>query len=138
MAVSARSAKIRVIAALAAFCFCLQTGRFFIGASVNPSICPLDSYGSSSVGGEHDPDEAALSLPRDHDSGFYFQHCKDTVDGLALTPVQPLPMPTVAAEQEPVAIRVRISCENQRAAGIELPPPFQPPRYSYQSYFFQS
>jgi hypothetical protein len=132
MVASPRSATIRVIAAFAAFFFCFQTSRFFFVASVDPSACPLDSHEASSGITSHHQDEAMLSLPLDHPTGSYFQHCKDTAAGLALTPVQPLPMPTIVSEQVPVAVWTNNFAESQRAIGIELPLPSQPPRHSNQ------
>jgi hypothetical protein len=132
MVASPQSATIRVIAAVAAFFFCFQTSRFFIVASVNSAACPMDFHDTSSATAGHHQDEKALSLSPDQETGSHFQHCKDTANGLALTPVQPLPMPTMVSEQVPVAVWTNIFAESQRAAGLELPPPFQPPRYSNQ------
>jgi hypothetical protein len=123
-----RSTGTRVVAAVVTFFFAFQLSRFFIVASVAPGLCPADSDASLLASGGHHHDENAVSLPKNHDPGYYFQHCKDTVDGLALTPVQPLGLPGATIHFVPDTNWSAAPSAAVSATEHFLPAPFQPPR----------
>ena len=120
----------RTVAFFALVVFSVQLVRFYV-------VFPRDAFICSEAGHQHDhAGELANGLdhggeeflPRGDLDQTYFQHCKETLDGLCLTPAQPLGMPVFVAHRiEPL---IWLSLPNQIALPIDnaLPPPFQPPR----------
>lgn len=74
--------------------FCLPLGRFYLLLESDPIQCleQEHSHVALASGGHHHGPTLTHS-PAEKDSGFFFQHCKDTYDGMGLTPAQPLGVP---------------------------------------------
>ena len=94
----------RVVALLALSFFSLQTSRFYLPVPLSPHECPVSPPGVSEAIADtpihtHDHSHSHdYSLPLDPTSsnpggGYYFQHCKDHLNGIGLTPIQPLGTP---------------------------------------------
>jgi hypothetical protein len=119
----------RVFTALVLFFFGFQFSRFYFNVSLDRHTCPGPA--ASEVlemhqGHNHPAMEMTSPLPAE--GGPYFQHCKEFLDGMGLTPVQPMtetieitfpwtpPVPVVAFPQ------------NRMLPQNDLAPPFHPPR----------
>ena len=119
--------------------FSFQLSRFYLIAHLDPLICSEPNHQhSSSLAATHEhptavhkhSHEDAGSLPHSHDEGFFFQHCKDSYDGIGLTPAQPLGLPVTASPGLPETVWTMILPDILPRAERFLPPPFQPPRTS--------
>ena len=122
----------RVVAACVAVLFCFQFSRFYLVIPLDQFLCleANHTHGVASQSG-HDHHLSSESLPHSHgskDTGYYFQHCKDSFEGMALTPVQPLGMPPAASIQEPEITVAFQQPEGRQFFENLLPPPSQPPR----------
>ena len=120
----------RLIALAVVTLFTLQLSRFYFTIQLDQFICYDANHthqtGSPNAHGhQHEGEEA---LPHSHDDGFFFQHCKDTFDGIGLTPVQPLGVPLAVSCQPPMAVGTIAAREKPQLLEHFLPPPFQPPR----------
>jgi hypothetical protein len=119
----------RSVAFIALVVFSVQLVRFYV-------VVPRDAFTCSELGHHHAAGEFAEAL--EHAGGAflppgganqnYFQHCKETLDGLCLTPAQPLGMPVFATHR--IESPIWLALPNRIALPVDnaLPPPFQPPR----------
>ena len=120
----------RTFALFALVVFSVQLVRFYVVVPREAFTCSEPGHHHASAGElanglDHAGEEV---LPPGDGDQTYFQHCKDTLDGLCLTPTQPLGMPVFVAHRiEPL---IWLSLPNQISLPIDnaLPPPFQPPR----------
>ena len=112
--------------------FSFQLSRFYLIAHLDPSICsePNHQHSSSLAETRAHSHEDAGALPHSHDDGFFFQHCKDSYDGIGLTPAQPLGLPVTVSPGLPETVWAMILPDILPRAERFLPPPFQPPRTS--------
>ena len=116
------------VAALAFFCFPLS--RFFLAVELKSIHClDRDHPHAAASDSEHDHSQPLPSLSKSHDSGYFFQHCKDAYDGMGLTPVQPLRVSLTASYEQPEASLEPLASELQRLPEAYPPLPFHPPRH---------
>ena len=110
--------------------FSIPIGRFYLRAPLNPVEC-LEAGHSHSASSPHDHEsDMHFHSPADGSkSGFFFQHCKDTYDGLALSPAQPLGVPVTISLARPVTFEVVAIAEQWRRPDSFAFPPFHPPRH---------
>ena len=114
--------------------FCFPISRFYLSAQLDPEQCWEigHSHAASSQlhdHSEHDHHSHAESLPADQDGEYFFQHCKDTYEGIALSPAQPLAVPVTASIEPP-----RTSWQSPERSRCPTPTnlpflPFHPPRH---------
>ena len=126
---SKRSVPNRLLAFAVVVFFVFQLSRFYLIITLDPSVCfeRNHQHASSSDVHSHHQEHAGEILPT-QDGGFFFQHCKDTYDGMNLTPAQPFGLPSVAAYEEPATTWVAPMQEPISPVETFLSPPFQPPR----------
>lgn len=127
----------RGTASLALCLFCFQFVRFYVVIPLDAYTCysPDHIYGataSAAHGHDHalayDGDQHDEAMPQSDDRHFYFQHCKDTLNGLGLTPVQPFGLPVLIWHQKLPASLVHVARTSRRVIEHSLSPPFQPPK----------
>ncbi|MBI4459098.1 MAG: hypothetical protein HY648_03435 [Acidobacteria bacterium] len=114
---------------VAAFFF-FQFIRFYLVAPLDVFEClePNFRQGASASENHGHHHDAVELQSHSEDAGYTLQHCKDTYNGIALTPVQPLGLP-VAVSQEFLRLALPTAvCEPSQPLENFLPPPFQPPR----------
>ncbi|OFW30508.1 MAG: hypothetical protein A3J28_03760 [Acidobacteria bacterium RIFCSPLOWO2_12_FULL_60_22] len=116
------------VAALAFFCFPLS--RFFHAVELTSIHC-LDPDHPHAVASdsEHGHSHTLQSLSKSHDSGYFFQHCKDVYEGMGLPPVQALGVPLTAFYEQPEASLRPLASELHRLPEAYPPLPFHPPRH---------
>lgn len=124
------SATRRLLTAVVLFAFSLQFGRFYLATAVNPHLCPEQSpieVGEAHAGHDHHLSrQIALSDP---EGGPYFEHCKDYVLGLALSPVQPMVETVTQAFPWTPLVSVALLPMLLPFPQNDLTPPFHPPRH---------
>lgn len=120
----------KAITVILAVFFCFQFLRFYLVAPLNAFECfePNFRHGISALEGHgHHHDEVGAPSHSD-DEGYAIQHCKDTYNGIGMTPVQPLGLPIAVSQAfSGLALTTAWSEPNQPLENF-LPPPFQPPR----------
>lgn len=122
----------RLVAIGVVFFLGLQLGRFYLTTSVNLLLCPEDSPAAATeqhVGhAGHNHAASPEHAPLDSGGGPYFQHCKDHVYGLGLTPLQFLMEPVICPYPRrgngTVAAGHPVLARHQN----DLTAPFHPPR----------
>ena len=122
------SAKQVIVWATVVF-FCLPMFRFYSVTELDPAFCRDHDHSHETAlhSGEEHSHPGEVTSP-DDDSGFYFRHCKDTYDGMGLTPVQTLGAPAAVSWQPPETFLATLSSEVLRPPQADIPPPFHPPR----------
>src|SRR6266404_6443582 len=83
---------------------CFQLSRVYLVVPADAFICaaPGHDHGDAALGHNDHGDEALEAWFVDpHDGRSYITHCKDTLDGLGLTPGQPFATPVAEAQQPP-------------------------------------
>lgn len=126
---SKRSVPNRLLALAVVVLFVFQLSRFYVTISLDPSVCfELNHQHALPSDAHHHHQEHAGEILPAQDGGFFFQHCKDTYDGMNLTPAQPFGLPSVAAYEEPATTEVATMQEPISPVETFLSPPFQPPR----------
>ena len=118
-----------VIAWVTVLFFCLPLLRFYSVTELDPARCPERGHSHETAlhSGEEHSHPGEVTSP-DDDGGFYFRHCKDTYDGMGLTPVQALGAPATVSWQPPETSLATLSSEVLRPPQADIPPPFHPPR----------
>ena len=116
--------RVYLVTKVDAFFVCLNTD---VWTSSSP-----ENKKASSVGDRQTSEQSQLILesfvaPTD-DGGNYIRGCKDTFDGMGLSPLQPLPLPVVAGFQNLPATWVHLTSRADHEPEIFLSPLFQPPR----------
>lgn len=120
----------RLLTVVVLFSFGLQFGRFYLATSADPHLCPEQSLGAvADTHGEHSHHPVQDITPPDPESGPYFQHCKEFVYGLGLTPVQPLGEPVVLAFPWTPSVSVALLPILPPFPQNDLTTPFHPPRH---------
>lgn len=126
---SPRSLRHRAIGLVVVSLFSFQLSRFYLVIELDKFIC-LEATHTHGIGlgasTHHHDHEAGLSNPEE--KGFFFQHCKDTFGGIALTPVQPLDVPVIASYPLPLQSGAALAGPGCPAGENDLAPPFQPPK----------
>ena len=116
------------VAALAFFCF--PHSRFFLAVELKSIRClDTDHPHTAASESEHGHSHTLQSFSKSHDSGYFFQHCKDAYDGMGLTPVQPLRVSLTASYEQPEASLSPLAWELHRPPEAYPPLPFHPPRH---------
>ena len=123
----------RAVACLILGLLTFQLSRVYLVVPADAYLCtaPEHDHGSAALAHEdHDHgDEALEALVGDADDGRnYITHCKDTIDGLGLTPAQPYQTPSASAPHLLVESVVILPGETTFPEDNVVPPPFQPPR----------
>lgn len=122
----------RRTALVALLFFVLQFTRFYLVVQLDETICAHRvaelNQAAASTTAHHHSHEAEQLVPHEHDNGFYFQHCKETFEGISLTPVQPLGAPMAVSLQRLEWSWQPLVKENFPAPERYLPSPFHPPR----------
>ncbi|MBI3895074.1 MAG: hypothetical protein HY313_04005 [Acidobacteria bacterium] len=112
--------------------FSFQFIRFYLVAPLDAFECfePNFRHGiSASENHGHHHDELGIVPHSNDDESYTLQHCKDTYNGIGLTPVQPLGLPiAVSPEFRGLALTLAVYEPSQPLENILLPP-FQPPRH---------
>lgn len=124
---SSQPHRVLYVAVLAFFCFPIT--RFYLSAQLTSEHCLELEHSHARSSAVHTHHSHSELLPPARGDGFFFQHCKDTYNGIALSPVQPLGVP-VLVSFEPPQILLR-AIERTPAQLPESLPPFffHPPRH---------
>jgi len=120
----------RAVAACVLVLFCFQFSRFYLIVELDRFVClePNHIHTANSLSAHDHHPQGKDALSEDQDSGYSLQHCKDTFNGISLTPVQPLGFSFAAPVQRPETAWASRTPENQQVMDSILPPPFQPHR----------
>ena len=107
--------------------FGFSISRFYVAVAVECLEHPQTHEANASSDHSH----AHLGQPRsqENDSGFYFQHCKDSYDGVGLSPVQPLGVPIPVFSVPPAATQTTLEPQGFRLPESFPLPFFHPPRH---------
>jgi hypothetical protein len=116
--------------------FCFQLSRVYLVNKIDVFYnCPNTQVWTSSSSSDNSAEAAdssadtlAAVISSEQDDRNYVRSCKDTLDGLGLSPVQPLGIPVAIFPQKPVANWVNPAATVDAAPERYLPPLFQPPR----------
>jgi hypothetical protein len=133
----------RITAACMAVIFSFGMSRFYLVVPLGEFICldlpPVQSSAPStpapvahthSHGPDHHHDHAAAAAPLSSvpDTGYSFTHCRDTINGIALTPIQPLGGIEMTSDMEPALAWSSAVSPSVFLADSFVPSTFQPPR----------
>ncbi len=95
---------------------------------INQILC-LEEFPGSSTAAAHDHHhDGALSHSHPEPTGDTLQHCKDTLYGIAVTPMQPFSLPFAMSPQALTTCWASSSRDFRPLIVRTLPPPYQPPR----------
>ena len=121
-----RHRRIGVIVSLALFV--VQFSLSLLLHPINQILCLEELNGSAAAAAHNHHHDAALSPAHPEPTGDTLQHCKDTLFGIAVTPMQPFSLPFATSLQS-LTTRWASSPESfQPLIARTLAPPFQPPR----------
>ena len=121
----------RVTAACVLVLFGIQFSRYFLVIPLDQFLC-LEAMSASPAGPpvsyHHHSDEVSQGAAQSNDNGYSIEHCKDTLMGMALTPVQPFGVPEAAT-----ALGTQTAWTLQPPSPLNVfeqfpVTPFQPPR----------
>ncbi|OFV99405.1 MAG: hypothetical protein A3F68_04465 [Acidobacteria bacterium RIFCSPLOWO2_12_FULL_54_10] len=124
---------------IAAF-FCFQFSRFYLIVPLNGFECfepnflrgvaAMDdhSHHHEAAAGHAHAQLASQDQPQSQQPGFAFEHCKDTYNGIALTPVQSLGMPVDFTPQFRLLEIVSVISLFQHPAESFSITPYPPPK----------
>ena len=121
----------RIVCLVALAFFCLPTGRFYLSAQLDPEAClDLEHFAAfPSTDHRHHSHSHLLPSESEKDSGFFFQHGKDTYEGIVLSPAQPFGIPSPVFLEPPLSLWTGQSVLRAQAP-YNLPAlPFHPPRH---------
>ena len=125
------TAAIRAVSAVLLLFFSLQLSRFYLVATPqqdsDAAYCPVDG-GSALHDADHHSAERTFAPTGNQDSGFYFRHCKDTLDGMALAPVAALALHAISPQYVPETAPIKPVFFEARFSGFSISPLLQPPR----------
>ncbi|MBI3934763.1 MAG: hypothetical protein HY316_08715 [Acidobacteria bacterium] len=117
-----------IVAVFALSLFVLQLSLSLLMRPLNQILC-LEGLNESSAASAHDHHHGdALLDSHTEPSGNTLQHCKDTVFGIAVTPIQPFSLPFATTLQAPGTAWASPSQDFHPVFDRTLAPPFQPPR----------
>ena len=118
----------RVIAVFILSFFGFQLIRGYLVVPLDAYVCssPDHDHDGTSPNGHHHEDEEALS--QSVDQGNSLQHCKDTLDGLGLIPMEAFGPPVTISRHHLAATWISVAGQNPSPIEIFLPSPFQPPK----------
>ena len=84
----------RCTAVVVVVLFVFQITRSYLVVQPDDTVCTQRvmelNQAATSTTAHHHSHEGEQLVSQPHDDGFYFRHCKDTFEGIFLTPVQPL------------------------------------------------
>ncbi|OFW01849.1 MAG: hypothetical protein A3G20_02585 [Acidobacteria bacterium RIFCSPLOWO2_12_FULL_59_11] len=109
------------------FLFGFSICRFYL---VAPSEC-LEHPQAHEANAPSAHTHTHLGQPRsqENDTGFYFQHCKDSYDSMGWSPMQPMGVPTPVSSVQPAASQTTLEPQGLRLPESFPPPFFHPPRH---------
>ena len=120
-----------VVCLIALAFFCLPTGRFYLSTQLDPEACLELGHITAFPLADHQHHSHSHLLPSqsEKDAGYFFQHCKDTYEGILLSPAQPFGIPVPVFLEPPQSFRT-----GQPWLRTQLPDnfpslPFHPPRH---------
>lgn len=123
---SKRGRRIAVIVALPVFVF--QFSLSLLLHPLNQILC-IEGLKESSTAAVHDHHHADAVLDSHTEpAGDTMQHCKDTLFGIAVTPLQPFSLPLSTSIAPPQVHWTGGVSETCAFLQRFVPPPFQPPR----------
>ena len=130
---SRASAAMRAVAWLTVAFFCLPLSRFYLAIELEPIAC-LDHGRShtAALPSEHEHSHSSGVLPASpagHDSGFFFQHCKDQYETMILGSLPTLGVPVTFSFQQPESTPASVARKSSWLVDADLPLPFHPPRH---------
>jgi hypothetical protein len=127
---SAREPKRRRIAVITSLLlFVFQLSLSLLLHPINQILCLEELSGSpTAVGHDHHHDAGVLAHSDSDPASNSVQHCKDTVFGVAVTPMQPFSLPSAVSPQALTTTWASPWADFQPIFGRALPPPYQPPR----------
>ena len=106
--------------------FCFQFSRFYLTVEGGQFLC-LDAD-VPDFSAPHHHHEGELSAAHHSDGGYSIEHCKDTLDGIPLTPVQPFGTAAAMTLEPSQLVAAAFPVADPVAPDGVLPSPFQPPR----------
>ena len=121
-----RHRRIGVIVSLALFV--VQFSLSLLLHPINQILCLEELNGSAAVAAHDHHHDAALSPAHPEPTGDTLQHCKDTLFGIAVTPMQPFILPFATTPQKLTNSWASPSADFQPLFEHTLAPPHQPPR----------
>jgi hypothetical protein len=109
--------------------------RYYLVIPLNQFLCleATAAKNGEARSHEHTHDHGPAASIHEHTSesqetGYTITHCKDTINGVALTPVQTLAPIEVATVLEPQTIWMSVAPASSSVLDTYLPTPFEPPR----------
>jgi hypothetical protein len=127
-----RTAAVRAVSAVLLLFFSLQLSRFYLVAAPqqdsDAAYCPVPGGESAGHDADHHMAEPTIAPTAGQDGGFYFRHCKDTLDGMLLAPVATLALHAISAQYVPETAPVKSILFEARFSGPSISPLLQPPR----------
>jgi hypothetical protein len=116
--------------------FCFQLSRVYFVDQVDAFYtCPYTQVWTSTVADDNEADVASINtetlegfLAPESDERTTVRSCKNTADGLGLSPVQPLGAPVAVSPEKFEASRAAMARNVDSPPDTGLPPLFQPPK----------
>ena len=117
--------------------FCFQLSRVYFVDRVDAFYtCPYTQVWTSAASDDNEADAASIStetfegfLVSESEDRTTVRSCKNSADGLGLSPVQPLGTPVAVSPKSPETNWAHLAGIADSAHDTELPPLFQPPRF---------
>jgi len=122
----------QVISLVVLLLFSFQIGRFYLTAPLELHECPAPApVGSELLHGSHSHTHspAQALAPPGSDRGYYFQHCKEYVYGVGLTPAPALDVPVVSSFPWALTASIVSIPEIPLPTQDHYSTPFHPPRH---------
>ena len=122
----------RAVGSCVLLLFCFQFSRYYLLIELDQFLC-LEANHLRAAGAvknhDHHHEHDAEAVPHSHDdSGYAFQHCKDTFQGIALTPVQPLGLAALTSVSRPPDTVAMLRVAGPQFSEFVLLPSSPPPR----------
>ena len=105
--------------------FCFQFGRFYLTVELGQFQCLDTADIHVATSAHHTHAGNVTAAPPD---GYSIEHCKDTLDGIPLTPVQPFGTVAAVTFEQPQLAGAGFQPFDPIAPEHALPTLFQPPR----------
>jgi hypothetical protein len=129
-------ASVKAIALAIVALFCFQLSRVYFVDQVDAFYtCPYTQVWTSTASDDNETEAPSNNtetfegfLASNSDDGTTVRSCKNSADGLGLSPVQPLGTPVAVSPERLEASRVMLAGNVDSAPDTDLPPLFQPPR----------
>ena len=105
--------------------------QFSLSLVLHPmtQILCLDELSSTSKTSAHTHHhDDAIAHTETEPSGATMRHCKDTLYGVAVTPMQPFHLPSTASVETPASAWAILAQDFEPVVDRTVPPPYQPPQ----------